>query len=70
MFILRNINMSHAMPLKASAEGELTTLNVQTHARVSSPYRPYPTFGRDRKTIQLKPRFLHWNPVWNPHMRK
>lgn len=39
MFTLRNINITHSMPLKDRAVGEPTTLNVQTHGRVSSPYR-------------------------------
>jgi len=55
MFSLRNINITHFMRLKARAVGEPTTLHVQTHGRVSSPYRQF-----YRKTIQPKTRSLNW----------
>jgi len=51
--------MAHSMPLKVRAVGELTTLHVQTHGRVSSPYRHYPYYEKDRKTIQPKTRSLN-----------
>jgi len=54
MFNLRNINITLAMPLEVRAVGELTTLHVQTHGRVSSPYRHYPNYEETAKQFNQK----------------